>query len=175
MSIKKAQEFAIRAHESQVRKYTGEPYWRHCEEVASLLTDSGYDEEVIIAGWLHDTVEDTEVTFQQIKEEFGERVMDLVYWVTDDKINSNRATRKLIARNKIGNAPYDARAIKLADLISNSKSIAQHDPDFAKVYMKEKQLLLLELNGMKFTLLHDMAEKILEDYFEKLKTPSEDL
>lgn len=76
--IEKAKEFATRVHEGQVRKGSGVPYIEHPEKVAKILTDMGASEDVICAGWLHDTVEDTDVTLEQVISEFGEYVGELV-------------------------------------------------------------------------------------------------
>ena len=70
--VKKAIEFAKKAHEGQKRK-TGEPYIIHPMAVMRTLMDWGMDEDTIIAGVLHDTVEDTEVTLEDIKREFGDK------------------------------------------------------------------------------------------------------
>ena len=99
---------------------------------------------MLAAAWLHDTVEDTGVGIETIRAEFGPKVAELVGWLTDVSRpdHGNRAARKAVDRAHSAQAPAEAQTIKLADLISNTRSIAEHDPDFAKTYLKEKQLLL---------------------------------
>ena len=143
----KARIFATAAHAAvgQVRKYTGEPYIVHPAEVASIVaTVPGHTDEMIAAAWLHDTVEDTEVTMADIRNEFGFVVAELVGWLTDVSTtdDGNRAVRKAIDCEHTGRATAEAQTVKLADLISNTKSIAEFDPDFAEVYFKEKEALL---------------------------------
>jgi len=99
---------------------------------------------MICAALLHDVVEDTKITSRQIWEQFGSNVSNYVYWLTDKSRPSdgNRKVRKEIDRDHISSAPAEAKTIKLADLICNTRSIVAHDPKFAKVYLEEKGLLL---------------------------------
>lgn len=144
--IEKARVFATAAHAAaaQLRKYTMEPYIVHPREVAGIVLQHGGSDEMVAAAWLHDVVEDTGVTLETIREEFGDEVATLVGWLTDVSRpeQGNRATRKAIDRAHTAAAPADAQTIKLCDLISNCTSIKEHDEAFAKVYFEEKRLLL---------------------------------
>lgn len=142
----KARTFALAAHAAvaQLRKYTNEPYIVHPREVAQIVGTVPHSYEMLAAAWLHDVVEDTGVTIEVIREEFGTDVAELVGWLTDVSRpeQGNRATRKAIDRAHTAMAPAEAQTIKLADLISNTKSIMEHDAAFAKTYLAEKKLLL---------------------------------
>lgn len=144
--VEKARVFATAAHAAaaQLRKYTNEPYIVHPRDVARIVGTVPHSYEMLAAAWLHDVVEDTGVTIEIIKAEFGSDVADLVGWLTDVSRpeQGNRATRKAIDRAHTAMAPAEAQTIKLADLISNCTSIKEHDADFAKVYFEEKRLLL---------------------------------
>lgn len=145
--VRKAQVYAMAAHASvkQVRKYTGEPYIVHPAEVASIVASvPGSTPDMVAAAWLHDVVEDTGCTFTDVHMAFGIDIATMVNWLTDVSRpeDGNRATRKAIDREHTAQAPAEAQTIKLADLISNSRSIMQHDPEFARVYLEEKRLLL---------------------------------
>jgi (p)ppGpp synthase/HD superfamily hydrolase len=145
--VQKAQVYAMAAHASvkQLRKYTNEPYIVHPAEVASIVASvPGATEDMVAAAWLHDVVEDTGCTFTDIHMAFGIDIATLVGWLTDvsQPHDGNRAHRKAIDRAHTADAPAEAQTIKLADLISNSRSIMAHDPEFAKVYLAEKRLLL---------------------------------
>jgi (p)ppGpp synthase/HD superfamily hydrolase len=145
--VQKAQIFAIAAHAAvqQKRKYTNEPYIVHPAEVASIVASvPGSTEDMVAAAWLHDVVEDTGVTSFDIHMNFGPEIAALVGWLTDvsKPEDGNRAKRKAIDREHTAQAPAEAQTIKLADLISNSKSIMQYDPDFAMTYLEEKRMLL---------------------------------
>lgn len=142
--IMRAVAYATEMHGDQKRKYTGEPYVCHCFDVAGMVASVTSDSTMVAAAILHDVVEDTPATSDDVRDIFGQRVADLVEWLTDvsKPEDGNRAARKRLDREHIAAAPADAQTIKLADLISNTRSIVQHDPDFAKVYLREKEELL---------------------------------
>lgn len=167
--IKKAEDFCKTAHLMQKRKYTFEPYWHHCREVALLVEAVGGSDGMIAAAWLHDTVEDTGTPMKKIVDEFGHEVGIYVDDLTDPSKpeDGNRAERRAIDRAHSATIHENAKTIKLADLISNSCSIGRHSPDFAKVYMAEKALLLPLLSAGN-PLLFQMAAGILKRYEEGL-------
>lgn len=145
--IREARIFAIAAHEAvqQKRKYTGEPYWKHPQAVALYVNQAeGRTEEMIAAAFLHDVCEDANISFEVILDIFGPIVALYVDGLTDvsNPSDGNRAERKRIDREHIAIQCPEVKTIKLADLIHNSESILQHDRDFAKVYIPEKELLL---------------------------------
>lgn len=141
----RAKQFATNAHAGQVRKYTGDPYIIHPEAVADLVRSVvDHTEEMLAAAWLHDVVEDTATTIEEVELEFGHEVAILVGHLSDisKPTDGNRSVRKSIDLAHTAKATPDAKTIKLADLINNSGSIVAHDPKFAKVYLREKALLL---------------------------------
>ena len=145
--VRKAQVYAMAAHAAvgQKRKYTGEPYIVHPAEVASIVASvPGATPDMVAAAWLHDVIEDTGCTFTDVHMAFGIDIATMVGWLTDvsKPEDGNRARRKAIDREHTAQAPAEVQTIKLADLISNSRSIMQHDPEFARVYLEEKRLLL---------------------------------
>src|SRR5690625_166714 len=83
--INQAIYFATKAHEGQVRKVSQSPFIFHPLAVGCILNDAGADEDAIIAGILHDTVEDTDVTLNDIKETFGENIANLVDGCSENK------------------------------------------------------------------------------------------
>lgn len=123
MMIHKAVEFATLAHSGQVRKGSNVAYIAHPFEVSQILTSQECSEETVIAGLLHDTVEDTEVSFEEIEAEFGARVVELVRICSEDKANSWE-DRKENALNQILNCEdEEVLLLKLADKLSNMRSI----------------------------------------------------
>lgn len=142
--VEKALAFATEAHEGQVRKYTGVPYIVHPIEVMEIVKTVSDDAAMHAAALLHDVVEDTDVTIQDIQREFGEDVAKLVDDLTDvsKPEDGNRKTRKALDRAHSAMASARAQTIKLADLISNGRDILKNDQNFAKVFLKEKDLLL---------------------------------
>lgn len=144
--VERARVFATAAHAAvgQTRKYTFEPYIVHPAEVAMIVAEAGGTPEMVAAAWLHDTVEDTGVTIEVIRAEFGTEVAELVGWLTDVSRpeHGNRAHRKALDRAHSAMAPAEAQTVKLADLIANTRSIVAHDAAFAKTYLEEKRLML---------------------------------
>lgn len=145
--------FASAAHAAvgQVRKYTGEPYIAHPVGVLKLLAQHLKDENLTMlvaqAALLHDVVEDTSVTLEQVREHFGATVAEYVGWLTKATTPSfgNRAARHAFEVDRLSRAPLAARIIKVADLIDNTRSIVERDPVFARTYLPEKRDLLLAI------------------------------
>jgi (p)ppGpp synthase/HD superfamily hydrolase len=160
----RARVFATAAHAAaaQLRKYTNEPYIVHPAEVVSILKTVDHTPEMIAAAWLHDTVEDTGVSIELIRREFGSEVSDLVGWLTDVSRpdHGNRAQRKAVDRAHTASAPAAAQTIKCCDLISNTRSIVAHDPKFAQTYLAEKRQLLEVMTRADVALLQQAREQI---------------
>lgn len=162
----KAFHFAYVAHKGVFRKYTGLPYFIHCDEVSHLVGSVVDDENMICAALLHDVVEDTKYEIEDIEYYFNDDIAYLVNGLTDvsKPEDGNRAKRKEMDRNHIASGCSRIKTIKLADLINNTDSILEHDPKFAKTYMAEKKLLLNVLTeGNK--ILYNAAKKIVDDYY----------
>src|ERR1700742_3375261 len=128
--VSEAAELAARRHNRMARKGRGdEPYINHLAEVANLLATAtdGADAELVAAGWLHDTIEDTDTTREELAQKFSERVASLVVECTDD-MSLPKAERR---RRQIVDAPKksaSARLIKIADKISNVGARIHSDP-----------------------------------------------
>ena len=135
--IQKAYVFAATAHAGQTR-LSGEPYLSHPLAVADTLAEMGFDEPTVVAGLLHDTVEDTKATREEIEENFGEEVADIVDGVTKiSKIsfeNKEEAQAENI-RKMILAMSHDMRVlmVKLADRLHNMRTL-----DFQKAYKQKR-------------------------------------
>lgn len=151
--VEKAQMFAAGAHAGvgQKRKYTGEDYIHHPVAVADIVRNNGGSDEMIAAALLHDTIEDTQVTYGHIFSLFGERVAEMVDALSNKakKEDGNRETRFFInVRALRERLDMQSRVIKLADLIHNTQSITKYDQKFAAQYLAEKAFMLRVLfNG----------------------------
>lgn len=150
-----AMMIAREAHKDQVRKYTGNPYADHLAEVAGIVAtivddDFGRPHAMIAVAWLHDVVEDCAYTPAMLTDalmdkQYRPSEVEMVVrgvMLLSDLEEGDRATRKRLSRERLAAAPGWVQTIKCADLISNTSSIVKHDPDFAKVYLEEKRLLL---------------------------------
>lgn len=145
--VEKAQMFAAGAHAGvgQKRKYTGEDYIHHPVAVAEIVRRSGGTDEMIAAAMLHDTIEDTQVTFDHIFNLFGDRVAEMVDALSNkaQPEDGNREARFFInVRALRERLDMQSRVIKLADLIHNTQSITRHDQKFAAQYLAEKAFML---------------------------------
>lgn len=164
--VERARRFATQAHRriDQRRKYSKQPYEVHLKAVAELVAGVSDDAQMIAAAWLHDTVEDTPATLEDIAAEFGADVAALVADLTDVSRpgDGNRAARKAIDRAHTAQASPRAKTVKLADLIDNCRDICRHDRHFARVYLHEMQALL-EVLGEGDARLKRKAREVIEE------------
>lgn len=146
----RAKYFAQFAHVGQTRRYTGEPYFVHCESVARRVAMLTSSDAVIAAAYLHDTIEDTVVTHRDLCKFFGGYVATLVLELTDvftpaKYPATNRAARKKLEADRLGKCSHDAKLIKRCDIADNTTSIVENDPKFAVIYLAEKAYLLEQI------------------------------
>ena len=125
--LNKAYQYAVKAHENQKRA-SGDPYSNHPIAVASILSDLELDSATIVTGLLHDTIEDTHATYENIKIEFGQEIADLVEGVTKISVFENQANSSSKAENfrkLILATSKDIRVllVKLADRLHNMRTI----------------------------------------------------
>ena len=121
--------YAAMQHKGQVRKGTDIPYIVHPMEVMQILTAAGRDEDMIVAGILHDTVEDTDATIDDIKRLFGDRVAELVARESEDKTKTWRERKETTIRH-LRDCSDEEAICTLADKLSNARSIVA---DYARV------------------------------------------
>jgi len=162
--LERARHYATEAHGriDQRRKYTGQSYDVHLQRVAEIVATVTDDAEMLAAAWLHDTVEDTPATFQDIEREFGSGVLELVTELTDVSRPSdgNRAARKAIDCEHLAQASPRAQTVKLADLIDNCMDVVRHDERFGRVFLVEMRALL-DVLGQGDAALMKRARKVL--------------
>ena len=123
--IEKAIEFATLKHANQYRKGSKIPYIVHPMQVMQILTANGFDDNTIIGGILHDTIEDTNTTYEELVEVFGEDVAKLVASESEDKSKSWKE-RKQKTIDMLPNESIEIQAICCADKLSNLRDI-YHD------------------------------------------------
>jgi len=158
--------YATAAHAAvgQRRKYTNEPYIVHPIRVATTVAKFGGTDEMISAAYLHDVVEDTGVSIEDILDMFGSVVAVIVDGLTNvsKPEDGNRAVRKELDREHSADATWAAQFVKCADIIDNAADISDNDPSFSVVYRKEKVLLLEVLDKVKDEPIYKAAIKALE-------------
>ena len=160
-----ALEFARKAHGAQQRKYTLEPYINHPKRVAETVKTVPHSTEMICAAYLHDVVEDTPVSIEEIKNRFGKKIADLVLELTDEFTHEkyphlNRKKRKIKETERQATMSDDAKTIKLADMIDNTPDIARHDRNFARRYLPEMHALVKVMAGGNPELLERARQEI---------------
>lgn len=122
--------FAVRAHAGTERRSKGFPYIVHPLEAVGIVATMTSDQELLAAAALHDVVEDTDITLEQIRDEFGERIAALVAAETDEiypevhDVESWRK-RKQAAIDRLASASLDAKVVALGDKLSNMRAIAR--------------------------------------------------
>ncbi len=166
----KADQLAARAHEGQTRKGSNEPYITHPRAVAAILKAQGFGESVIAAALVHDVVEDTKTTLEDVRRELGEEVARLVELVThDDTLSWEEKKQKYI--DTVRTASAEVKAIAVADKIHNTQSfIAGYGIQGEKMWeyfsrSREKKLWFEEVM---LTVLRETWEHPLVDEYAAL-------
>ena len=121
-NISKAIEFATLAHKEQMRKSTPLPYIAHPFEVALILAQNNADDDTIVAGILHDTVEDTATTMEEIVFHFGTKIAEIVGHETENKALSWEE-RKQHTIDELPSCPIEVKMVTCADKLSNIRGI----------------------------------------------------
>ncbi|KAI1711568.1 HD domain-containing protein [Ditylenchus destructor] len=165
----KATDFAARRHRFQKRKDVKQtPYINHPIGVAYILTNEAkiYDGVTLAAALLHDTVEDTKTTLEEIKEQFGKEVHDIVKECTDDKSLPKEKRKELQVTNAAGHL-HKTKLVKLADKLYNLRDIERArpvgwTPQRAKEYFKWAKSVVAQLKGT-----NDALEMALDDVINR--------
>jgi guanosine-3',5'-bis(diphosphate) 3'-pyrophosphohydrolase len=176
-----AYRVAAVAHEGQRRKGRDRPYIEHPLRVAALLREAGFDEEVIAAALLHDVVEDSEMSIEEVAKAFGARVAELVGALTEEGTIEPYEHRKDAHRAQVEAAGRDAAAIYAADKLSNvrhvraaysskGESIAHEfkAPLDLRIRLWEDDLAMLRRVAPDLPFLNQLADEL-----ERLKTDRE--
>lgn len=145
--VLKAAGMALVVHHGQTRRNNKHPYVTHPNRVAREVSRmDGVTPQVVAAAFLHDVVEDTNITLEQVTETFGLDVAELVESLTNISHNEEhkdkpRKERKRLDREFLRHAPRWAKVIKLVDRLDNLKEMSEDSEDFIKLYCDESRLL----------------------------------
>lgn len=171
---KEAHEYAKKAHEGQTRK-SGGPYVRHPERVADIVRKykkSHKLKELVSAAFLHDTIEDTNTTAEDLKKMFGALVASLVQELTSDKVKQKEIGKTKYLTQKMLNMSSWGLVIKLSDRLDNVSDLKTADEKFAKKYKKETESILKELKSKRK--LSNTQKKLINAIEEKLSELNEE-
>lgn len=183
--LEKVQDFADRAHGDQMRKYTPERYIIHPVRVMKICQKYSGDLSVHAAALLHDVLEDTPVTREEIRQFLSglmtepqvAKTINLVIELTDvfikkDYPKLNRRKRKALETDRLSKTSADAQTIKYADLIDNALDIIHHDPQFGRVFVYEAKTLLSAMRKGNDD-LRQLAITTIDGCLDKLKRPGQ--
>ena len=182
--LDKAIEFAVKAHSGFERRGKGYPYIVHPMEAVSIVATITKDQELLAAAALHDVVEDTDYTEEDIRKNFGERVAELVAAESDVVIEGKTESeswkeRKEYAINRLSNLSYDAKIVAIGDKLSNARAMLYdyksmgeklwdkfhvNDPKLHKWHYEGLRNALSDLKG---TVPYDEFSDIVDRLFAK--------
>ena len=183
----KAAHFAISAHANTERRAKGFPYIIHPMEAAAIVATMTTDPELLAAAILHDTLEDTEVTFEELRSQFGNRVAYLV--LAESNIKKNGIQRQTTWREsksraveRLANASHEGKIVAMGDKLSNLRAIASdyqqsgdqlwsrfHAPEGKKDVEWYYRALFDALNDLKGTLPYQEFERLIRQTWGEKK------
>lgn len=176
--VDQAKRYAEQMHQGQVRKLTGKPYFSHVENVASILLKAGFSEELIAAGYLHDIVEDTPVTLEEIESIFGAEIARLVASNTEDK-SLSWEERKRHTIDSAAAASLQEKCLLAADKLDNIKSIYEafqnSGNDIWSHFKRGKDKQGWYYKGVTEKLFENLEPKSVPTYFFSLKRYTDEL
>ena len=190
-TLSKAYKFALKAHENQKRD-SGDPYLIHPVAVANILSDLKLDSATIATGLLHDTIEDTKITYATVKKEFGKEVADLVEGVTKISLLEGKVTQNSKAENfrklilatskdirvllvKIADRLHNMRTLNAIDDLSRKKRISQETMEIYAPLADRMGMNHIrdELEDLSFAELNPEARNLVVDRLSLNKTNRE--
>jgi len=139
--VNKAKEFATFKHEGQFRKFGKIPYITHPAMVAGIVDQVGGSSEMVAAAWLHDVVEDSGVSLEELQEIFGQSVASLVKELTNPT-DLDKSKKGQFLLNKMNTMSSDALTIKLADRLTNVSDFVMANPSFVQKYASETKFIM---------------------------------
>lgn len=181
--LDKALIYTVKAHAGTERRGKGFPYVIHPMEAVEIAATMTVDQEILAAAALHDTVEDTDVTIEDIRREFGDRIATLVAAESDVAVEGSECdtwyARKQAAIDRIAKAPRDAKIVAMSDKLSNMRAIwrdykVQGDELWKIFHVKDKKDhawhyrgLASSLSELSSTFAFKEFQRLLEDVFGK--------
>ncbi len=178
--VESARTYAQKAHEDQVRKGKEIPYFDHVSQVGRTLSNYGFNDEIVAAGYLHDITEDVEnITLESIEKEFGTTVRRLVDGASENDKSLSWKERKESTLEHLEDAPMDEVVVKVSDKVDNVRSMKQEElaqgenfwDKFNASYQKQVwyHTCLTEIVGEKIEQEDYELEGSVEGIYEELK------
>jgi (p)ppGpp synthase/HD superfamily hydrolase len=167
--IIEAAQFAAAKHGTQQRKGTGRPYTDHLYRVAGAVAErvnavNALSENLVVAALLHDTLEDTAATKEEISQKFGYDVLEYVVAMTKPKDDRPRKVRNAEYFGKLKTAPVVVKILKMIDRLDNLGEVENMDPGFIKKYCEESLDLLKAVGDADAALKKAIEDRVNELY-----------
>lgn len=162
--IIKAYEYAQEMHSGQIRKFSNLSYFTHPKAVARLIEELTADETLIIAALLHDVVEDSDATVEDVKELFGQRVSSLVEELTSRRLKNGERKAEYLKVKMVEMTP-DALTVKLADRLHNVTYLEGdnvHTTFIIKYYKETREIINFLKEQIEFNKVQDLLVKRIE-------------
>lgn len=140
--MEKALSFATEKHKLQKRKFNGEPYVNHCIRVSNTVKEFSNQDELMVAAILHDTLEDTDTTYDELQREFGEQIAKIVLSLSNDKEELARLGKTQYLAEKINTLTSEELLIKLADRLDNLTDL--RGDAWSKQYAEQTKYVFIE-------------------------------
>ncbi len=164
-SIRDIIRFAQEKHKGQVRKFSGKEYFVHPSSVAKLVNKFTKDKDLVAAAYLHDTLEDTNATEKELRENFGKTITDLVKELTSSDEGIKRLGKAKFLLDKMSKMSEGALTVKLCDRLDNVKDLDTGSAKFKDKYTKETNFILDNLKRK----LTPVQKKIIKEIRKKVQ------
>lgn len=165
--ITSAENLARDKHKHQKRAFTGEPYFNHPYRVALYAQAYKLSNDCICAAYLHDTIEDTDVTYSDLLKMFGKHIADLVQELTSDTEQIKNIGKTLYLINKMNDMSDQAFTIKLLDRLDNVSDFDNAPDKFVKKYSKATKEIISKIvprTALHDALIAEIKKKIMPHY-----------
>ncbi len=170
--VKNAELFAKKKHSGMMKKDETTSYSKHLEDVVNRLKSLGViDQELLCAGWLHDTIEDTDTSFDELHDQFGSRVAVLVLTLSKD-MSLPRKKREQEYVKQLKEASFDAKLIKLCDISANLSDLKNYNASKSKKLRQVRKIrhyLTVIKNDLIGNVDHPKIITLLESINQNLK------
>lgn len=151
-----ALSFATEKHSGQIRKFNGEAYINHPIRVADSVKEFTNDHNVITVALLHDTIEDTNTTKEEIEQKFGTDVANMVYALTNDKEKLKQLGKGAYLLDKMNSLSSDELLVKLSDRLDNVSDLSHDNEKWSIEYSLQTNMIITSLNNPNFQECHSI-------------------
>jgi len=145
--LTKVLSFATEKHKLQIRKFNGEPYIKHPISVSEIVKEFTSNMFVIASALLHDTIEDTDTTLEEIENNFGKEVADMVHVLTNDPDELKRLGKTAYLIEKINHLSSLTLLVKFADRLDNVSDLSMNNETWSRQYATQTNSILDSLNN----------------------------